>query len=45
LKTVGIIGGSTAFATVEYYKIINAEVDRMLGGHYTAEPPRSLSTQ
>lgn len=37
MKTVGIIGGSTDVATVEYYKIINAEVRKMLGGLHTGE--------
>lgn len=37
LKTVGIIGGSTEFATVEYYRQINLAVNQRLGGYYTAE--------
>jgi aspartate racemase len=37
LKTVGILGGSTEFATIEYYRRINAAVNRRLGGHHTGE--------
>jgi aspartate racemase len=37
LKTIGVIGGSTEFATIEYYRQINAAVNRRLGGFYTAE--------
>ena len=37
MKTVGVIGGSTDVATVEYYKLINALVRRELGGLHTAE--------
>jgi aspartate racemase len=37
MKTIGIIGGSTDVATAEYYKIINAETNRRIGGHHTAE--------
>lgn len=37
MKKIGIIGGSSDVATVEYYKIINAGVKARLGGHHTAE--------
>ena len=37
MKTVGIIGGSTDLATVEYYKLINATVREQLGGLHTGE--------
>lgn len=37
MKTIGIIGGSTDIATVEYYKIINATVRAQLGGLHTGE--------
>ncbi|ATY58985.1 aspartate racemase [Cordyceps militaris] len=37
MKTIGIIGGSTDIATVEYYKIINATVREQLGGLHTGE--------
>lgn len=37
MKTIGIIGGSSDVATVEYYKLINAGVKARLGGYHTAE--------
>jgi len=37
VRTIGIIGGSTQFATIEYYRSINAEINRLLGGSYTGE--------
>jgi aspartate racemase len=37
MKTIGIIGGSTDLATVEYYKLINAKVRERLGGLHTAK--------
>ncbi|TFB00389.1 Uncharacterized protein CCMA1212_007589 [Trichoderma ghanense] len=37
MKTVGIIGGSTDLATVEYYKLINAHIRAKLGGFHTGE--------
>ncbi|KAJ6437206.1 aspartate racemase [Purpureocillium lavendulum] len=37
MKTIGIIGGSTDIATVEYYKLINEHVRRELGGLHTGE--------
>ncbi|KAL7942753.1 Asp/Glu/hydantoin racemase [Trichoderma barbatum] len=37
MKTVGIIGGSTDLATVEYYKLINAHIRAKLGGLHTGE--------
>lgn len=37
MKTIGIIGGSTDFSTIEYYKIINATVRQQLGGLHTGE--------
>ena len=37
MKTIGMIGGSSDVATVEYYKLINAGIKRRLGGHHTAE--------
>ena len=37
MKTIGVIGGSSDVATVEYYKLINAGVKSRLGGHNTAE--------
>jgi aspartate racemase len=37
MKTIGIIGGSTDVATAEYYRIINATVNALLGGKHTAK--------
>jgi aspartate racemase len=37
MKTVGIIGGSTDIATVEYYNLINKHVREELGGLHTGE--------
>jgi aspartate racemase len=37
MKTVGIIGGSTHIATVEYYNLINQHVREELGGLHTGE--------
>jgi aspartate racemase len=37
MKTIGIIGGSTDIATAEYYRIINATVNSILGGKHTAK--------
>ena len=37
MKTLGIIGGSSDVATVEYYKLINAGIKARLGGYHTAE--------
>lgn len=37
MKTVGIIGGSTHIATVEYYNLINKHVREELGGLNTGE--------
>jgi aspartate racemase len=37
MKTIGIIGGSTDIATVEYYNLINKHVREELGGLHTAE--------
>ena len=37
MKTIGIIGGSSDVATVEYYKLINAGVKARLGDYHTAE--------
>lgn len=36
-KTIGLLGGCSNVATVEYYKRINAEVNRRLGGWDIAE--------
>lgn len=37
MKTIGIIGGSTDIATVEYYNLINKHVREELGGLHTGE--------
>ncbi|KAI0171461.1 Asp/Glu/hydantoin racemase [Pestalotiopsis sp. NC0098] len=37
MKTIGIIGGSTDIATVEYYNLVNQHVREALGGLHTAE--------
>jgi len=37
MKTIGIIGGSTDIATVEYYNLINQHVREELGGLHTGE--------
>ena len=36
MKTIGLIGGMSAESTVPYYRIINAEVGRRLGGLHSA---------
>lgn len=37
LKTIGILGGMSTEATREYYQLINAGVQQVLGGHNVAE--------
>ena len=37
MKTIGILGGMSPTATAEYYRLINAGVQRRLGGWNTAE--------
>ena len=37
MKTIGIVGGSSDVATIEYYKLINAGVKGRLRRHHTAE--------
>ncbi|KAG8531596.1 uncharacterized protein KY384_003226 [Bacidia gigantensis] len=37
MKTLGIIGGSSPVATVEYYRIINAGIQKRLGGVSSGE--------
>lgn len=32
MKTLGLIGGISWVSTVEYYKLINQEVNKKLGG-------------
>ncbi len=37
MKTIGIIGGMSYESTVEYYKIINSEINKALGGLHSAK--------
>lgn len=37
MKTIGIVGGISWVSTAEYYKIINQEISRRLGGHSSAK--------
>ncbi len=37
MKTIGMIGGMSWESTVEYYKIINEEIHRRLGGYHSAK--------
>lgn len=37
MKTIGLIGGTTWVSTVDYYRIINQEVNRRLGGVNSAK--------
>ena len=37
MKTAGLIGGTSWLSTVEYYRIINQEVNRRLGGYKFAK--------
>jgi len=36
MKTIGLIGGTGWVSTVEYYRIINEQTNRKLGGHHYA---------
>ncbi len=36
MKTIGLIGGTGWISTLEYYRIINEETNRRLGGHNAA---------
>lgn len=36
MKTIGLIGGTGWVSTLEYYRIINEETNRLLGGHNAA---------
>ena len=36
MRTIGLIGGMSWYSSAEYYKVINAEVQRRLGGHHSA---------
>jgi aspartate racemase len=46
MRRIGLIGGVTWGATVEYYESINLDVQRQLGGHHSADMLiRSLDLQ
>ena len=36
MKTIGLIGGSGWVSTLEYYRLINEEINKRLGGHNAA---------
>jgi len=36
MKTIGLIGGTGWVSTLEYYRLLNLEVKRRLGGHEAA---------
>lgn len=36
MKTIGLIGGTGWVSTIEYYRLINLEINKRLGGHNTA---------
>ena len=37
MVTIGLIGGLSWYSTAEYYRVINEEVQRRLGGHASAK--------
>ena len=37
MKTIGLIGGTSWLSTIDYYRIINQEVNRELGGLHSAK--------
>ena len=37
MKTLGLIGGTTWVSTVDYYKLINQQVNKILGGLHSAK--------
>lgn len=37
MKTVGLIGGTSWLSTIDYYRIMNQEVNRQLGGMHSAK--------
>jgi aspartate racemase len=37
MKTIGLIGGLTWQATVDYYRIINEQINANLGGHHSSK--------
>ncbi len=36
MKTIGLIGGTGWVSTLEYYRLINLETIKLLGGHNAA---------
>lgn len=36
MRTIGLIGGMAWESTAEYYRLLNQEVARRLGGHHNA---------
>ena len=36
MRTIGLIGGLSWYSTLEYYRVVNEEVQRRLGGHSSA---------
>ncbi len=36
MRTIGLVGGMSWYSTLEYYRVINAEVQRRRGGHASA---------
>jgi aspartate racemase len=36
MRTIGLVGGMSWYSTLEYYRVINTEVQRRLGGHASA---------
>ena len=37
MKTIGIVGGLTWHSTLDYYRLLNEEVNRRLGGYHAAK--------
>jgi aspartate racemase len=37
VKTIGLLGGMTWHSTIEYYRLINADVQKRLGGNHSAK--------
>ncbi len=37
MKTIGMIGGVSWESTLEYYRIINQEINNRLGGYHSAK--------
>ena len=36
MKTIGLIGGTGWLSTLDYYRLINQEINKRMGGHTTA---------